>query len=373
LNKAKEPDNEVMSYEPKTSSQNTVLPQTTTDYSAPKSHYEADDWVMHGKQPQQVPKQKPITTVQPQNPSGTKPISYYDLGEDEKQKLQADENVLAWQQSQPQIPTDEMYDAQIGYYNNMVAKAQDDYVNAFGQSSEADASEKDWSDYSDKVDGLVAQRDAYNRAKMGMDEGDTNSGDNEFVHGTQYFGSGDNEKPVPDIVQNHPHQEGDESLGIFNEGAFSGGGSGAGGSWGEGDEKLSLEDIQRINQVTSLSRSFLSTTDNKGAAESEAIMIDFTTPEFEQAIEMYSYLKDGKSIGEDLAAQIVEGYPKIAEKWGYDRLVVEINLHYMLYQMGYETDRTKICNISNEKDTSWEIVEKLTEFQKFSDNLQLPK
>ena len=114
--------------------------------AAPKNNFEADDWVMRGKQP---PKVKPVVP--------------------ETKKTIAERNVALWLQNHPQKPTDEMYDAQIGYYSNLVAKAQDDYVIAFGQSSEVDASEKDWSDYSEKVDDYVTQRDAFNRAKMGVD------------------------------------------------------------------------------------------------------------------------------------------------------------------------------------------------------------
>ncbi|MBT3319244.1 MAG: hypothetical protein HN948_05500 [Clostridia bacterium] len=109
LSKAKELDNEVMSYVPSTADLGTVRPQTVTSYTAPKSNFEADDWAMRGIQPQPIEQQKPVTTEKPYDEGGTKPISYYDLGEDEKQKIQAEENVLAWQQNQPQIPTDEMY------------------------------------------------------------------------------------------------------------------------------------------------------------------------------------------------------------------------------------------------------------------------
>jgi hypothetical protein len=204
LNKAKEPDNEVMSYEPKTSSQNTVLPQTTTDYSAPKSHYEADDWVMHGKQPQQVPKQKPITTVQPYDPTTSENLSYYsndrddlskapqrtkdlqiaqkqdeivhnpNIGVDAKdklyedlQKLNAQKGVIVWQQYNPNA-TEEDYNAKKQSIDEQINYAADDYLNSY--SGRDDKETKDaWVEYGKTVDGLVAQKNAFNRALMGVD------------------------------------------------------------------------------------------------------------------------------------------------------------------------------------------------------------
>ncbi len=66
--------------------------------------------------------------------------------------------------------------------------------------------------------------------------------------------------------------------------------------------------------------------------------------------------------------------PNIAEKWGYDRLVNEIDAHYKLYRLGYKTERTKICNISTEGDTSWDLISGLTDFANLlGDNMELPK
>ena len=74
LNKAKELDNEVHGYEPKTVNTSTVRPQSTSNYAAPKNNFDADDWVMRGVQP---PKVKPVTTVKPYDVNGNKPLTYY--------------------------------------------------------------------------------------------------------------------------------------------------------------------------------------------------------------------------------------------------------------------------------------------------------
>ena len=113
--------------------------------------------------------------------------------------------------------------------------------------------------------------------------------------------------------------------------------------------------------------------ENEDDSTATGISIDFTNPIYEQLRGEYSYWKDGQTIAKDLASYITMNYPVIAEKWGYERLVNEIDLHYKLFRLGYKTERTKKCDISIENDSSWDLIDAYTRFSTaLGKNFKLP-
>jgi len=82
--------------------------------------------------------------------------------QEDLQKLNAEKNVITWQQQNPNA-TDADFDSKNDYYNEQINKAADEYLNNWGGKDTAEAKEA-FAEYSEKVHGIVAQRDAYNRA-----------------------------------------------------------------------------------------------------------------------------------------------------------------------------------------------------------------
>jgi len=93
--------------------------------------------------------------------------------QEDLQKLNAEKNVITWQQQNPNA-TSEDFDSKKDYYNEQINRAADEYLNEYAGRDDEETKTA-WADYSEKVHGIVAQRDAYNRAAMGVDDlvGDT--------------------------------------------------------------------------------------------------------------------------------------------------------------------------------------------------------
>jgi len=87
--------------------------------------------------------------------------------QEDLQKLNAEKNVITWRQQNPNA-TSEDFDSKKDYYNEQINRAADDYLNEWGGKDTAETKEA-FVEYSEKVHGIVAQRDAYNRAAMGVD------------------------------------------------------------------------------------------------------------------------------------------------------------------------------------------------------------
>ena len=243
--------------------------------------------------------------------------------QEEINNLTAEKEVLDWKNANPGTPTVESYEAQKSYYDRLWQQNQDAIVNGLGNGTLKQGSDE-WYELFKKGDDLLAMKDAYNRGMMGQLDGDkAQTADNKrdrAVEDDQNPEKTNESKALNDLIKTPGYEE---------------------------DE------------------------DNSDATE---ITIDFTDPEYEQLRSRYSFWKDGNTIAEDLANHIMGNYPAIAEKWGYERLANEIDLHYKLYRLGYRTDRTGTCNISIDNDSSWDLIDAYTRFSKaLGKNFELPQ
>jgi len=131
----------------------------------------------------------------------------------------------------------EDYDSKREYYNEMISRAADDYLNEWGGKDTAETKDA-WAAYGKKVDELVTQRDAYNRAAMGVDTSAVQGGGG----GRSVSLSPNDDEPMYVGDAPKPEEGSDEALGSFLDDMFN-----DGGEWKPGAEGVTDSYIEGMS------------------------------------------------------------------------------------------------------------------------------